>query len=91
MATPTTLHLLGKYVAHLATGAAIFATLLAFSVTLNALVQLFEPLIADRGFVQLMTTVEKFILHLDVVLTAWWAVYSTYTVMIELSNASRDK
>ena len=80
------LSILGEYVAHLAIGAVMFASLLLFGGAVNLLVHWAEPIIADDSFVNLMKIVEKIILYGDVAFVVWWAIYSTYIAIKEMSD-----
>ena len=80
------LNVLGEYVGHLVVGAGMFATLLSFGIALHLLVEWSEPLVADRGFLQLMKIVEKVILYLDAAFTIWWAMFSTYKAIEALHD-----
>lgn len=80
------LKILGEYVGHLAIGAAMFAALLLFGGALNLLVHWAEPIIGDESFSNLMKQVEKIILYGDITFIVWWALFSTYKAIKEMSH-----
>lgn len=80
------LWVLGEYLGHLAIGAVMFAALLLFGGALNLLVQWMAPIIGDESFTVLMKAVEKVILYADIAFIVWWAIYSTYKAIREMSN-----
>jgi len=80
------LWILGEYVGHLAIGAAMFAALLLFGGVLNMLVHWATPIIGDDAFSALMKIVERVILYADIAFIVWWAVFSTYKAIKEMSD-----
>jgi len=80
------LKILGEYVGHLAVGAAMFAALLLFGGALNLLVHWAGPAIGDDSFSALMQQVEKVILYADIAFIVWWAIFSTYKAIKEMSD-----
>ena len=80
------LSVLGEFVAHLAIGAVMFAALLLFGGAINKLVHWAAPIIGDDSFADLMKIVEKIILYADVAFVVWWAIYSTYIAIKEMSD-----
>lgn len=80
------LRILGEYIGHLAIGAAMFLALLAFGGTLNMIVHWIGPIIGDDSFTALMKLVEKVILYADVTFIVWWAIYSTYLAIKEMTK-----
>jgi len=77
---------LGEYVGHLAIGAAMFTALLLFGGLLNLLVHWIGPAIGDESFSDLMKFVEKVILYADIAFIVWWAIFSTYRAIKEMSH-----
>lgn len=80
------LSILGEYVAHLAIGAVMFAALLIFGGAVTMLVHWAAPIINDDTFAGLMKIVEKVILYADIAFIVWWAIYSTYKAIKEMSD-----
>lgn len=78
--------ILGEFVGHLATGAAMFVALMLFGGALNLLVHWADPIVGDEMFSYLMKWVERVILYADVAFIVWWVVYSTYKAIKELEN-----
>lgn len=80
------LKIFGEYVGHLVIGAAMFAALLLFGGALNLLVHWATPIIGDESFAELMKIVEKVILYADITFIVWWAIFSTYKAIKEMSS-----
>lgn len=80
------LMVLGEYLGHLFIGAAMFAALLLFGGALNMLVHWAGAFIGDHSFSSLMGAVERVILYADITFIVWWAIYSTYKAIKELSH-----
>lgn len=80
------LWILGEYIGHLAIGAVMFCALLLFGGTISKIVHWAGPVIGDESFIALMKTVETIILYADVAFIVWWAIYSTYKAVKEMSH-----
>jgi ABC-type uncharacterized transport system permease subunit len=80
------LKILGEFVGHLAIGAAMFSALLLFGGAVSVMVHWATPMIHDEAFVGAMMLVDKVILYADVVFIVWWAVFSTYKAIKEISK-----
>lgn len=80
------LWVLGEFIGHLVIGAVMFAALLIFGGSLNMLVHWFTPMVGDESFSELMKIVEKVILYADIAFIVWWAIYSTYKAIKEMSD-----
>jgi hypothetical protein len=77
---------LGEYIGHLAIGSAMFLALLAFGGLLNMAIHWIGPVIGDDSFTDLMKLVEKVILYADIAFIVWWAIYSTYRAIKEMTR-----
>jgi len=80
------LAILGEYLGHLAIGAVMFASLLLFGSVLNMLVHWTASIVGDDSFSELMRLVEKVVLYADIVFLVWWAIYSTYKAIKEMTH-----
>lgn len=64
----------------------MFLALLAFGGLLNMAIHWIGPVIGDDSFTDLMKLVEKVILYADIAFIVWWAIYSTYRAIKEMTR-----